>query len=403
MRVDSPDTVTSAPVSPPFKFTVQDSLESVDAKEWNRLGGDHEPFLSHQFLVALERNGCVGETYGWHPKHVLVHDTMGRLLGALPLYAKTNSYGEFVFDWSWADAYQRMGLRYYPKLVASTPYTPVTGARLLVAPQAGDAHIKSGLIEYAIEFARDNGYSGLHWLFTNPEDTHRLQARGMILRLGCQYHWHNHGYADFEHFLENLTSRKRKKVRRERRRVAEQGISLKVMHGNEIDAPLWHTIHQLYTSIFERKFGIATLTQDFFQEIGRSMGARLVVIVAYHQDRTVACALNLRSQDTLYGRIWGCARDFHSLHFEACYYQGIEYCIRHGLVRFEPGAQGEHKISRGFLPTQTWSAHWIANDDFRRTIANFCQWERGMIQTQCRELAALSPYRSDREPRCDDN
>lgn len=387
--------VTTASISRPLKFSVQESLESVDAEEWNRLGGNQEPFLSHQFLVALERNGCVGETFGWLPRHLLVRNASGRLLGAIPQYAKTNSYGEFVFDWSWADAYQRMGLRYYPKLVASTPYTPVTGARLLIAPEANSEQIKSVMIDRAIDFARENGYSGLHWLFTNEQDTHQLQSRGMILRLGCQYHWHNNGYDDFEHFLGTLASRKRKKVRRERRRVEEQGITLKVIYGNEVDDQLWQTIYRFYSSIFARKFGTATLTRGFFQEIGRSMGEQLVLVLAFHEGRTVACAINFRSKDRLYGRIWGCARDYHSLHFEACYYQGIEYCIRHGLVWFEPGAQGEHKISRGFLPTQTWSAHWIANDDFRRSITKFCRWEQAMMQTQCQELSALSPYRSD--------
>ncbi len=378
-----------------MKFSIQESLESVDADEWNRLGGNEEPFLSHQFLIALERNGCVGENFGWHPKHLLVRNSAGRLLGAMPQYAKTNSYGEFVFDWSWADAYQRTGLRYYPKLVASTPYTPVTGARLLVAPEVNSVKTKSGMIDHAIEFARDIGYSGVHWLFTNAEDTQQLQAQGTILRLGCQYHWRNSGYHDFDHFLETFASRKRKKVRRERRRVQEQGITLKVLHGNEVDDQLWQTIYRFYSSIFERKFGIPTLTLGFFQEIGRSMGERLVLIVAFHQGRTVACAINFRSEDKLYGRIWGCAQDYHSLHFEACYYQGIEYCIQNGLRRFEPGAQGEHKISRGFLPTHTWSAHWIANPDLRRAIANFCRWERSMVHAQCEELSALSPYRSN--------
>jgi uncharacterized protein len=381
-----------------FEVCVQDSLNAVDAHEWNQLGGYDEPFLSHEFLVALERQGCLGKALGWHPCFLLVRDARGTLVGAMPMYVKTNSYGEFVFDWSWASAYERHGLDYYPKLVVSVPYTPITGKRLLIYP-AGDAGvIKNKLIEQAIQLAKDYGFTGVHWLFINDDDTQRLQAHGLMLRLGCQYHWHNNNYRDFHDFLASFQAHKRKKVKRERARVAEQGIRLKIVHGNEADDRVWQTVYRFYVDTFGRKWGFPTLTLGFFREIGRTMGERVVLVLAEREGRTVACALNFRSREKLYGRFWGCEQTFHSLHFEACYYQGIEYCIRHGLQCFEPGAQGEHKIGRGFLPTHTWSAHWIADERFRAALEDFCRREQGVIQQEYAKLWSSSPFREDAVP-----
>jgi predicted N-acyltransferase len=381
-----------------FKVSIQDSLDTLDAHEWNRLAGNSEPFLSHEFLAALERQGCVGEALGWHPRHLFVRDARGILIGAMPMYVKTNSYGEFVFDWSWAFAYERYGLDYYPKLVVSIPYTPVRGPRLLVHPDANARLIRDLLIQQAIGLADTHKFTGVHWLFTLDADTRRLQDHGLMLRLGVQYHWHNNGYRDFDHFLEGFQSRKRKKARRERMRVAEQGIHMRIVHGDEADDALWRTVHRFYRNTFDRKWGIATLNLNFFREIGRTMGERVVLVVAEYEDRPVACAVNFRSGDSLYGRFWGCEQSFHSLHFEACYYQGIDYCIRHGLQRFEPGAQGEHKISRGFLPVYTWSAHWIAHDRFRSLLADFCRREQTAMEKEYQVLWALSPFRSEAIP-----
>ncbi|MGH8503440.1 MAG: GNAT family N-acetyltransferase [Gammaproteobacteria bacterium] len=380
-----------------FDIQACDSLERVGAAEWNRLAGD-EPFLSHEFLVALERHGCVGQTFGWHPLHLLVRDARGALVGAIPMYIKTNSYGEFVFDWSWASAYERHGLEYYPKLVVAIPYTPITGPRLLVRADVDAVRVKDRLIEQTIALCRAQGFTGAHWLFTDHTDTERLRTHDLMLRLGVQYHWRNAGYRDFDHFLAGFQSRKRKKIRRERQRVAEQNIALRVVHGDEADERLWATVHRFYTGTFDRKWGIPTLNLGFFKEIGRTLGARVVLVIAEIGSKPVACAVNFRSDNALYGRFWGCDQAFHSLHFEACYYQGIDYCIRHGLGRFEPGAQGEHKIGRGFLPTRTWSAHWIAQPQFRAALSDFCRRERQAMEQEYRALWTLSPFRTDAVP-----
>ncbi len=386
----------------PLQVHIIDSLATVDAVQWNVLGGDKEPFLSHEFLGALERNRCLSEEFGWYPRHLLIRDSNGVLLGAMPMYIKTNSYGEFVFDWSWASAYERSGLDYYPKLVTAVPYTPVSGPRLLTHP---DTHadvdaklIKQIMAQQAIKYATDQQFSGMHWLFTTDEDTQVLKDLKLPLRMGCQYHWHNNGYENFDQFMEAFSSRKRKKVKRERRRVTEQGIKLRIVHGNEVDELLWNKVHYFYASTFDKKSGIPTLTLDFFKDIGQHMGEKIVLVLAEHEQRLVACAINFRSHDSLYGRFWGCDDDFHSLHFETCYYQGIDYCIQQGLKRFEPGAQGEHKIGRGFLPTRTWSAHWIANDEFRGVITDFCQREQRAMEHECEALKDLSPFRDDAIP-----
>ncbi len=378
--------------------TVHDSLDAIGADEWNRLGGHKEPFLSHEFLVALERQHCLGARFGWFPRHLVARDAGGILIGATPLYIKNNSYGEFVFDWSWASAYERYRMDYYPKLVASVPYTPIRGPRLLVNTSAEEKRIKHALIDNAVGLAKEHGFTGVHWLFTDEGDTRCLEDRGLMLRLGCQYHWHNNDYRDFDDFLDGFQSRKRKKIKRERLRVAEQGIVTRIVHGDEADDALWQTVHGFYTDTFDRKWGHPTLSPGFFCEIGRTMGRRVVLVVAEREHRPVACAVNFRSDEALYGRFWGCAQIFHSLHFEACYYQGIDYCIRRGLQRFEPGAQGEHKIGRGFLPTRTWSAHWIAHDRFRAVLADFCRREQAAMEQEYQALWALSPFRPEAVP-----
>ncbi len=381
-----------------MRVCVHESLEDLSPEEWDALGGDRDPFLRHAFLVALERHGCLGDAFGWYPRHLAVRDDDARLIGATPLYIKTNSYGEFVFDWSWASAYRRAGLRYYPKLVAAVPYTPATGRRLLVHPSVDPAPVRDLMIRHAIELAEENGLSSVHWLFTTPEETAQLKAHDLPLRLGCQYHWRNNDYRDFDHYLEAFASRKRKKVKRERRRVAEQQIQIKTLHGDRITAELWETFHRFYVDTFEKKAGIPTLTLDFFKEIGRTMGEDVVLVLAEHRGKPVAGAINFKGAGALYGRYWGCERDFHSLHFEACYYQGIDYSVAQGLERFEPGAQGEHKIGRGFLPTKTWSAHWINDPRFREVIADFCRREARAMEEQCAELFELSPFRDDALP-----
>lgn len=366
-------------------------LSQVDAASWNRLAGIANPFVQHAFLAALENNGCL-EEYGWYPRHLLLYEKQ-ELVAAMPMYIKDNSYGELVFDWAWADAYHRHGLEYYPKLVVAIPYTPATGPRLLVAPDQDYAQYSQLLIEHATRYAEANGMSSLHWLFTDARDTQRFRELNYPLRLGCQFHWTNQGYASFEQYLQALTSQKRKQIKRERRRVAEQDVTLEIRHGDEMNEALWHLYHEFYTSTFDRKSGMATLSREFFQELGQSMPRSVVVIFARHDEKYVASAFCVRGEDTLYGRHWGCREEYHSLHFEACYYQGLEYCITHGLQRFEPGAQGEHKISRGFLPTPTWSAHWIADPQFREAITSYTRREEEGMRHYINSLMAHSPFR----------
>jgi len=374
---------------------VLDSIDSVQAPDWNRVAGTSHPFLRHEFLAALERHGCVGERYGWLPRHITASDDSGRLCGAVPLYLKQNSYGEFVFDWAWADAYHRAGLHYYPKLVSSIPYTPVTGARILVAPDADHAGVTTTLVDAALSFTETSGASSLHWLFTSAADTGLLVERGLLRRTGCHFHWHNDNYRSFDDFLARLSSRKRKKIRRERRYVEEAGIRMQILHGTAATHEQWQTMHRFYRSTFEKKSGIPTLSLGFFEEISRTMGEQVVLVFALLDERPVAGAIMLRSETALYGRHWGCLAEYHSLHFETCYYQGIEYAIKHRLALFEPGAQGEHKISRGFLPAYTWSAHWIRDAQFRAAIAHYLEQEHALMVDYHDELQLVSPFRRD--------
>ena len=372
------------------------SIDSLPAEQWNAVAGTSHPFLRFEFLAALERNGCTGEQYGWLPRHLVAFDDDRQLVGAVPLYLKDNSYGEFVFDHAWADAYQRAGLPYYPKSVVAVPYTPATGPRILISDTANREAVATQLIQLAQDWSQSENLSSLHWLFTNKEDTRRLKDAGFLLRLGCQFHWHNESYRDFDDYLSGFNSRKRKKIRRERRYVQEANIDIQIVHGHEATDSELKIMHDFYRTTFENKWGQPTLSLAFFQEIAVSMGEQLVFIIARNNQRIVAGAICLRSDDALYGRHWGCCEDYHSLHFETCYYQGIEYCIAQGLKLFEPGAQGEHKISRGFLPTPTWSAHWIRHAGFRDIIARYLDQETDAMREYMAELSGHSPFRQSK-------
>jgi len=376
-----------------MRTAVVNQIKDIPAGEWNRVSGTAHPFLRHEFLSALESNGCVGDAYGWWPQHIVVYDASDTLVGIAPLYLKNNSYGEFVFDWAWADAYHQAGMPYYPKLVSAIPYTPVTGSRLLVHPASDQAQVHRALIDRALSLITELQASSLHWLFSSESDTALLCEAGFMRRTGCHFHWHNHGYASFEDFLSRLSSRKRKKIRRERRHVQEAGIEMRIVHGHEASAGQWQIMHAFYRSTFEKKSGMPTLSLGFFLEISRTMGEQVVLVFASQGDEVVAGAIMLRGKDALYGRHWGCREEFNSLHFEACYYQGIDYCIRNNLQLFEPGAQGEHKISRGFLPAYTWSAHWIVDERFRQAIRRYLQQEHELMGDYHDELMETSPFR----------
>lgn len=369
-------------------------LSDIPADEWNALeGGIDNPFLRYEFLANLERHGCVGDHWGWRPRHLVLRGDDGVLRGAVPLYLKDNSYGELVFDFAWADAYQRSGLRYYPKLVSAIPYSPIPGPRLLVHAAADRADIETQLIAAAHALVHDESASSLHWLFPNDAQMDALERHGFLRRTGCQYHWFNRGYASFDHYLERFTRDRRKKVKQERRRVRDAGIDIEVLHGDEISAEQWEVFHRFYTSTYDKRGGYPTLTLAFMQAIGRELPRNIVLVLAKHNGEYVAGALNLRSNDTLYGRHWGCLEEFNSLHFEACYYTGIDYCIAHGLQRFEPGAQGEHKVWRGFEPTPVWSAHYLAHPAFSEAVGRYLQQEHAAMNEHMRELRGHLPFK----------
>lgn len=374
---------------------VLNSLNSITSDAWNRLCTENNPFLKYEFLSALEHNQCL-QPFGWEPQYITAHDAQNRLLGVIPMYLKTNSYGELVFDWAWAEAYQRAGMPYYPKLVVAIPYTPVTSQRILMREDCDQKAVSKLLTNTAIQHAKALNVSSLHWLFPTDQEAEKLKTLGLMRRMGCQYHWHNHSlkkkYTDFADFLSTLSSSKRKKIKRERRQVEEAGIKIKIVPGDQASDEQLQAAERFYRITFDDKWGTATLNLSFFQEIARTMGKQLILIFALHEGQYVACAIFFKGNRTLYGRHWGCDKIFHSLHFELCYYQSIEYCINEGLEHFDPGAQGEHKISRGFLPTPTYSAHWIADDKFRVAIQDFLDRETEGVQNYMDEISEHSPY-----------
>lgn len=378
-----------------YHTTISDNLATVAAQQWDALDHAGNPFLRHAFLNALEQHDCVGPRWGWLPQHVLLHDDNQQLVGALPMYIKDNSYGELVFDWAWAEAYERHGLAYYPKLVAAVPYTPVTGPRLLCSPGEKRQAIKTALARAAVDHARQLEVSSLHILFPDEEDSRLLEQHDMLTRVGVQFHWQNQDYAAFDDFLAALASKKRKKIRQERRRVRDAGIEIELLNGHDTTEQHWQVFHDFYCSTFYRKSGYPTLSLAFFIELARSMPDEVLLIMAKHEGQYVAGAFNLRSEDTLYGRHWGCSAHFDKLHFEVCYYAAIEYCIANRLRHFEAGAQGEHKLSRGFLPVQTRSAHWIANEGFRAAIADFITREQHGMANYTEVLSEHTPFRQD--------
>jgi len=368
-------------------------ISSLDAAAWNALAGD-SPFLRHEFLAALERSGCVGVDTSWQPNYLTVIGD-GELLGALPLYLKHDSQGEFIFDWSWADAYAQAGLSYYPKLVCAVPFTPATGQRFMVRIQTDFSSIATKLLNAARELGNELGVSSLHVLFPTKSERNYLEARGLLTRKSYQFHWNNYDYRSFDDFLGRFNSSKRKKVRRERRRISEAGILFEHLNANELSAEEWETVFNFYSHTFFRRGRNPYLNRKFFAEITETMPENLIVILGRFKRQPIAAAICFRSNDTLYGRYWGSLADFHSLHFETCYYQGIDYCIREGLSYFEPGTQGEHKISRGFNPTTTWSNHWIIDPTFNNAVADFLDRERQHVEAYMNELTAHVPYRRD--------
>jgi predicted N-acyltransferase len=372
-----------------------DSLAKVSAGEWNAVTGVDYPFLRHEFLYGLEQSGCTNAETGWQPCHLLLRDS-GGLLGVMPLYLKNHSYGEYVFDWSWADAWQRSGLHYYPKLVTAIPFTPATGPRLALRGDADPALAWSATLDAIRQFATRRDISSWHLLFPEQAVSARLLAQGLPRRTATQFHWFNDNYRCFDDFLAGFTSRKRKSLRRERARVAEQGLTLQTLAGPQISTRHWQQFHRFYQLTYAKRSGHGGyLTPGFFTEVAPRLGEQVIMVLALERQRPVAGALYFRSADTLYGRYWGCEQEYDCLHFEACYYQGIEYCIANGLRRFDPGAQGEHKIQRGFRPVPTWSNHWIADPRLAAAVADFTRREETHSEAYLRDASQLLPFRRE--------
>ncbi len=376
-----------------MQIRIHQHIAEIASNQWNRLVKDNNPFVDHAFLLAMEQHRCVGEQFGWFPLHIGVYEA-GSLVAAMPLYRKINSYGEFVFDQAWSDAWQRAGLSYYPKLVSAIPYTPATGQRLLC--EAGrEQKFYPLLLNAALQLLESEELSGLHILFPEAVEQEFLQHQNLISRHDCQYHWHNRRYEDFDDFLSRLTARKRKNIRRERKKALQSGVHLRCLDGHSATDQDWHDFNRFYNQTFAEKWGMATFNFGFFSQVAREMPDQILLVLADLGNECIAGALMYKSDHTLYGRHWGSTTHIDSLHFEACYYQGIEYCIANGLQHFEPGAQGEHKIARGFEPSLTRSFHWLREDRFRVPVTRYCEQERAAVADHMAELGSASAYRAE--------
>jgi predicted N-acyltransferase len=362
------------------------SLDAIEAVDWDALADDPNPFVSHAFLAGLERHGCIRARWGWQPHHLALHEN-GHLVAAAPLYLKGNSHGEYVFDWSWAAAWERADGRYYPKLLCAVPYSPVPGPRLLAATPAR----RQALVDAIVEETRRLRLSSAHVDFLSAEQGDAFDA-AWLARSDWQYHWHGHGYRDFADFLDTLKHKKRKNIRAERAQVRAAGIACRMQRGDTLDDDEWRAVHALYRHTFDTKGNQATLTPAFFRHLAATLGDGLQVALARERGRIIAMALFLRDRDTLYGRYWGAERQEAGLHFELCYYQGIEYAIAHGMTRFTPGAQGQHKLARGFVPVRTHSRHYLVHPGFRDAVAHALEDENFVLDEIGQQLRAHSPY-----------
>ncbi len=369
-----------------------DSLAHVEATAWNALAGDAYPFLRHEFLLALEQSGSVCAHTGWLPQHLLVTDADG-LCAIMPLYLKHHSRGEYVFDQQWAHAYQQHGLAYYPKLLTAIPFTPCPGPRFAVRAGVDTQQTLRLLLTTLQQLADEHGCSSWHCLFPDTEQLNALQALPLPIREGVQFQWFNKGYGNFNDFLQTLSASKRKMIKRERRRVSEQGVHLQTVIGTDVSLEQWRVFFQFYALTYLKKASQPYLNLAFFQQLAQTMPEQLLMVIALKDDKPVAAALSFIGQDTLYGRYWGCYEDYDSLHFETCYYQGIDYCISHQLARFDSGAQGEHKIARGFEPVTTYSAHWIKDAQFALAIADFLRREQKAVQVYKIEASTYLPFK----------
>ncbi|MEA2831373.1 MAG: uncharacterized protein QOF22_2121 [Bradyrhizobium sp.] len=369
-----------------------------DTNAGSKLGSCYNPFISHDFLSSLEESGSARQRTGWQPMHLLVEDSGGELLGAAPCYAKSHSQGEYVFDHGWADAYERAGGNYYPKLQVSVPFTPATGRRLLVRPDPQADAVRKALAGGLAEVCRRSKASSVHVTFLPLAEWQLLGEHGYLRRTHRQFHWENAGYATFEDFLTALASRKRKTIRRERAHALAPGITIHWLTGAELTESVWDAFFDFYMETGSRKWGRPYLTREFYSIVGQKMADRILLVMAKRNGRWVAGAINFIGGDTLFGRHWGCSEEHPFLHFEVCYYQAIDYAIAHKLARVEAGAQGQHKIARGYLPVTTYSAHYIVDPALRRAVDDFLKHERRHIEAEIEEFAEFAPFRKGEQP-----
>ena len=376
-----------------FTVRVASAMADIDATAWDACAGGDNPFVSHAFLNALEQSGSACAETGWLPLHLVVEDAGQSLLAAAPCYLKSHSQGEYVFDHGWADAFERAGGAYYPKLQVCAPFTPVTGPRLLARPGTHAAAARSTLIKGLVALRRQTGASSVHVTFPLRDEWRLLGDNGFLLRRDQQFHWFNEGYASFDDFLGGLAARKRKAIRRERRDALADGVTIVQLTGADITDDAWDAFFAFYQDTGSRKWGRPYLTRDFYRRIAASMADRVLLVMARRDGRYIAGAINFLGPDAIYGRHWGCIEDHPFLHFEVCYYQAIDYAIRHGLARVEAGAQGEHKLARGYRPVATFSAHDIAHPGLKRAIAEFLEHEGHYVDAAKAELEGMLPFR----------
>jgi len=384
-----------------FQIRVVTSLSQIDALEWDGLGKDRptNPFVLHGFLNSLEESGSATSKTGWLGQHLLLETAERKLLGALPCYLKNHSQGEYVFDHGWADAFERAGGSYYPKLQCSVPFTPATGPRLLV-PKTPDREIRMQALTSGLrQLSEQLGVSSAHVTFMEEDEWEAAGSDGYLQRTDQQFHWVNQSYSDFDGFLESLSSRKRKNIRKERRQALEgNGLSVEILHGPEICERTWDRFFSFYTDTGSRKWGRPYLTRAFFSQVGEALAERVLLIMAVRDGEYVAGAINFVGDECLYGRHWGCLEDHPCLHFEICYYQAIEYAIAKGLSRVEAGAQGAHKLARGYLPVITRSAHWITHPQFRSAVSDYLIQERDAVEMENEALTEHSPFKKGSKP-----
>jgi predicted N-acyltransferase len=371
-------------------------MSQIDAAIWNHLAGELSPFMRHEFLFALEKSGCIGVKTGWQTAHLVVLDEDEKdYLALMPLYLKGHSWGEYVFDHQWAQAYQQHGVDYYPKWLTAIPFTPCHGNRMGISPSCNTMEVMQVLLTFVQTASQAHGISSWHCLFPSLVEVESLQALGLSIREQVQFHWFNRNYGGFDDYLSTFSSSKRKMLKRERRRVQEEGIQFVKLMGREVTELQWQAFYAFYAMTYVKKGSLPYLNLAFFQQIAQTMGENVLLVFAVKNDEYIAAALSFIGQDTLYGRYWGCHEEYSGLHFETCYYQGIDYCIEQGLRRFDSGAQGEHKISRGFEPMTTYSAHWVQDENFKIAIDHFLIREKESIQRYKKDAASYLPFKTN--------